>query len=129
MGEAIRQRTIIGNRHTNIQKLFYNYKKKVIILQLFSIALLRARVRHARTHSISETLRISLRRNTTLVVEIAKEVARRANVSSSVGGLKTKAAGPSVSTHALKIDYRYFTYVNYGCKILMAIKPANNRTD
>lgn len=119
----------VENRHANIYKYFTTTKKRVIILQSFSITLLRARVKHARTHSTSETLRISLRRNTTLVVGVVKEVARRANVSSSVEGLKTKAAGPSVNTHTLKIGHQHFTYVNYGCKILIAIKPTNNRAD
>ena len=62
----------VENRHANIYKYFTTTKKKVIILQSFSITLLRARVKHARTHSISETLRISLRRNTTLVVGVVK---------------------------------------------------------
>lgn len=44
-------------------------QKKDYYFTIISIELLRARVKHARTHSVSETLRISLQRNTTLVVK------------------------------------------------------------
>lgn len=40
----------VESRQANIYKYFTTAKKRAIILQLFSIALLRARVKHARTH-------------------------------------------------------------------------------
>lgn len=94
-------------------KIFYNYKKRVIILQLFSIALLRARVRHARTHSISETLRISLRRNTTLIVGVVKR-SSPARQRLELRGRAQDEGGRAIGKYACAKDWLSAFYI---CKL------------